>query len=228
MSALRRTLIDDPGAAGKLLGVRGSTLEQAVAADRSLARAPELPAHARYTGVVHSHLDVAGLPPAARRRASKSLVIVSGLLGLVGIDDPVPVYRLKMSARVDPLGVLSTWWRPRLTAELVEPLAGRLVLDLLPGEHAKAWIPSPQDYLFWVRARFVRERRRGRDVERRVVGHEAKAAKGLLVRHVLTSRRRPLGAVTDFDGLGYQFDERSSALEPEDGQPMVLTYVCPD
>ena len=56
-----------------------------------------MPAWRRYSGVVWDHLDPASLTHRA------PIVVVSGLHGLVGAEDPLPDYRLKMSANVAPL-----------------------------------------------------------------------------------------------------------------------------
>jgi cytoplasmic iron level regulating protein YaaA (DUF328/UPF0246 family) len=118
----------------KLLGVRGEHLLRALSANAGLIGAPTLPAWQRYTGVVWDHLDPSTLPTEARR----SIVVVSGLLGLVRGDDPVPDYRLKMGANLAPLGKLSTWWRADLTAALRATVRKRLLIDLLPQEHRAA------------------------------------------------------------------------------------------
>ncbi len=122
------------GGGEKLLGVRGEHLLRAQSANVGLIGAPTLPAWQRYTGVVWDHLDPATLPAEAIRR----IVIVSGLLGLVRGDDPLPDYRLKMGANLAPLGKLSTWWREDVTAALAATVRKRLVIDLLPQEHRAA------------------------------------------------------------------------------------------
>ena len=86
------------GGSEKLLGVKGDHLDRAQAANSSLIGAASLPAWRRYTGVVWDHLDPATLAATDRRR----IVVVSGLLGLVRGDDPVPDYRLKMGANLAP------------------------------------------------------------------------------------------------------------------------------
>lgn len=194
-------LVTAGGGDRALLGVGGDHLERAMVANRLLLGAPTLPASQRYTGVVYDHLDLASLPPAARRKAADAIVIVSGLLGLAGIDDPVPDYRLKMSVVLRPLasGRVSAWWRPVLTAVLDEWLAGRDVVDLLPGEHAAAWAPHPDRYRRLLRVRFVER-------DGKVAGHDAKAAKGLLVRHLLTSRRTVDGALATFEHPRFLLD----------------------
>jgi cytoplasmic iron level regulating protein YaaA (DUF328/UPF0246 family) len=183
-------LVADGGGSSTLLGVGGAHLVRARAANAALVGAPTLPAWRRYTGVVFDGLSPATLPPAARRAASDSVVIVSGLLGLVGWDDPLPDYRLKMGARLAPFGLLSTWWREAVGAQLDDWVRGRTVIDLLPGEHRAAWRPDPSIEV--VRVSFVE--RSGK-----VAGHDAKNAKGQLARHLLTSRRAPLKALEGFE-----------------------------
>jgi cytoplasmic iron level regulating protein YaaA (DUF328/UPF0246 family) len=164
------------GGSEGLLGVKGAHLMRAQSANSSLPGAPTLPAWQRYTGVVWDHLDPATLSTVARRR----IVVVSGLLGLVRGDDPVPDYRLKMSANLRPMGKLSTWWRDDLTEALCKASRRKIIIDLLPQEHSAAWMPGnlPRS------ARGVKVSlidRRGRPG-----GHFAKAAKGELARAILT------------------------------------------
>ena len=166
------------GGSEKLLGVKGDHLDRAQAANCSLIGAPSLPAWRRYTGVVWDHLDPATLDAADRRR----IVVVSGLLGLVRGDDPVPDYRLKMGASLAPFGKLSTWWRDDLSATLNRYAAGRtakqrrVIVDLLPKEHRAAW--TPDERVAMVSIEFV-------DPSGKPGGHFAKAAKGELARAIL-------------------------------------------
>jgi len=157
----------------KLLGVRGDHLVRARSANSSLIGAPALPAWQRYTGVVWDHLDPETLPAAAR----KQIVVVSGLLGLVRGDDPVPDYRLKMGANLRPIGKLSTWWRETLTTEVTRVARRCVVIDLLPQEHRAALV---LDGLDGVSLTLV-------DPTGRPGGHFAKAAKGELARLILTN-----------------------------------------
>jgi cytoplasmic iron level regulating protein YaaA (DUF328/UPF0246 family) len=176
----------------KLLGVGGAHLARAQSANTSLLGAPALPAARRYTGVVWDHLDLASLDAAARARATSSIAVVSGLLGVVGVDDQVPDYRLKMGASLAPMGKLSTWWRPAVSETINTWARRRVVIDLLPQEHRAAWVPEGVQ---GVSVSFVE--RSGK-----VAGHDAKAAKGRLARHVLTFDGHP------FDALAAWSDER--------------------
>ncbi|MFZ4585349.1 MAG: YaaA family protein [Acidimicrobiia bacterium] len=170
-----------PGAA-KLLGASGATLERAVAADSAIKGAPVLPAGERYTGVVWEHLDLESLGKGAQTRANDSIVVVSGLLGLVGVTDPVPDYRLKMGASLPPFGKLSKWWRSQLTDALIDRVTGGVVLDLLPKEHAdaldRALVAAAAKR--FVRVEFVK-------AGGGAAGHNAKAVKGLVARAAVSA-----------------------------------------
>jgi cytoplasmic iron level regulating protein YaaA (DUF328/UPF0246 family) len=162
----------------RLLGVKGDHLLRAQSANTSLIGAPTLPAWQRYTGVVWDHLDPVTLAPSARRH----ITVVSGLLGLVRGDDPVPDYRLKMGANLAPLGKLSTWWRPAVSSELARLGRRRFVVDLLPQEHRAAVV---LEGLTGCSINLV-------DPSGKPGGHFAKAAKGELARAILTDG---LGAI---------------------------------
>lgn len=185
---------------------RRAVLRAAVAAGATRKGAPTRPAMERYTGVLYKELDWASLPAAARRRGSTQVCIASGLWGLVAPDDPIPHYKLKMSASLEGLGRLSTWWRPRLAPVVAQRAEGAVVWDLLPNEHEAAmdWsIAAPAQR---VTVRFA-------DAHGRTVSHWNKLLKGSLVRWLLTER--PVGphALAEFDHpLGYRLDPAASEL----------------
>lgn len=194
------------------LGARGVDGGAAVGG-AAVATSPTRPAMARYTGVLFTHLDWPSLPADARRAGNRTVLVASGLWGLSAPTDPRPAYRLAMGDSLPPLGKLSTWWRPHLTAVLAERLAGRLVWDLLPAEHSAAWQPAAVPCARRVTVRFVD--RRGR-----TVSHWNKLLKGALVRHLLLE---PPSGPEDLahwrHPSGYQVDLAASRL---DGDPAVL------
>lgn len=155
--------LDGPNGA-KVAGATGPLLERAQDAGRRLARrrALALPAHERFTGVVWEHLGPADVPV-------ERIAVVSALLGVCAGDDPTPDFRLKLSVSLPPLGRLDRWWRPTLGPAIARWAAGREVWDLLPNEHAAAVALDGV-----VKVRFDG-----------VSGHDAKAVKGALARHVL-------------------------------------------
>jgi len=189
----RRLVVDHltelGGGDSKILGVSGAHLERARHVNTHLVGAPTLPAWQRYTGVVWDHLDPATLSLPARQRAQESVIIFSGLLGLVGFDDSIPDYKLKMGTSLSEIGKVSTWWRSQLSTVLNSWLKDRIVVDLLPQEHRAAWQPVSDNQ--HIAVNFVNE-------SGRTVGHDAKAAKGLLVRHLLESKAKPAQALASW------------------------------
>lgn len=177
--AIARALSRAKGGDARLLGVKGEALERAQLANRRLVGGPCLPAVDRFTGVVWDHFDVGGLPPAARERAMASVLVISGLGGVVALDDPLPDHRLKLSVSLAPVGRVATFWRPSVSTVLGDHLDGALVIDLLPGEHAAAWVPEPS------LGTHLRVRLIGRNGQ--TAGHFAKAAKGRLARSLMRS-----------------------------------------
>lgn len=184
----------------KLLGVKGAHLAHAMAQNRSLVGSPTLPAWQRYTGVVWDHLDPGSLPAATRQAVLSRIFVPSGLAGLVRADDPLPDYRLKMGARLAPFGTMSNWWRDDLTDAFVDVVSSTLVVDLLPQEHKAAFEWSRFDSV--VHVDLVAKNGGA------VGGHNAKAAKGLLARHLLTGKTSSLGSlITSFSHPQYSAKE---------------------
>lgn len=174
----------DKGGAQKLLGVNGGHLVRAQSSNMQLVGAPCLPAWQRYTGVVWDHLDLASFTAAQRNSFIKRIIVPSGLLGLVRADDQIPDYRLKMGARLAPFGTMSKWWNEELTDALVATAKKKAMIDLLPNEHRAAINWNLLDNV--VRVDLVSHSGAV------VGGHNAKAAKGLLARHLLVSTNSDL------------------------------------
>jgi cytoplasmic iron level regulating protein YaaA (DUF328/UPF0246 family) len=200
----RRTMADP-----SLDGARHAVLAAARSAGAVRRGAATLPAMERYTGVLYRELDWTSLPAAARIRGDQQVRIVSGLWGLVAPTDPVPHYRLKMSARLDGIGPLTSWWRPRLAPVVAGLTAGRVVWDLLPIEHAKAmsWPEDGRGPAQRVTVRFV-------DASGQTVAHWNKLLKGALVRWILTDQPAGPEDLAAFEHpLGYRLDPAASSLE---------------
>lgn len=180
MAALVRAMRGNEERRRALLGVKGAALAAATAADRSVSTSPTLPAIERYTGVLFEALDHRTLPAAARRRLDRSVVVLSGLWGVVAPPDPIPDYKLKMGASLPRLGKLSSYWRADVTARLEGLAAGRRVWNLLPQEHDAAFRPTARPEQ--VSVAFLEP---GRDGALVAVSHRNKFLKGALVRHLL-------------------------------------------
>ena len=106
----------------------------------SVYNAPLMAARKRFVpDPFFSAVDFEGLPTGAQRRLLENSVILSGLFGLLRPDDLVPEYRLRMSATVPGIGLLSSFWKPRISTLLNEAVSSRFVWDLLPDSWREAW-----------------------------------------------------------------------------------------
>jgi len=162
-----------------LLGVGGKHLDRARAANTTLIGAPTLPAAERYTGVVWDHLDLAGMTETQRNRALPRIIVPSGLMGACLAGDPVPDYRLKMGGRLPGLGgTMAKWWLDDVSSAINDYARGCVVIDLLPNEHRAAYRADPELVAAHVTVDLVTP-------TGKAGGHDAKAAKGRLARHLL-------------------------------------------
>lgn len=213
IDALAAMLAADPGdrLLAEFFGVSGAALARSVDADSSIDEAPTLPAIERYEGVLYQHLDAESMTPGQRKRLQRDVRIVSGLWGVVAPEEAIPDYRLKMAARLEPLGKLSAWWRDPLTALLAEEAKGAEVWNLLPKEHAAA-VGSLGGRVITT-AVFLSRASTGR---LRAVSHWNKALKGSLVAHLIRNPSVAVGDLADWDHpAGYRLDPDS--LEPLGG-----------
>lgn len=195
--------LDEAGIA-RLCGVKPEGVPEQRARLADLGRAATLPAHRRYTGVVHRFAELATTDPTA---SDVDVAVLTGLLGVALLGDPVPAYRLEVTGRVPGLGVLGTWWRARLGEHLRDMAASRRVWDLLPGEFARLWPPSERGDLEVVSVSF--ERGDGRAAP----SASAKVAKGGLLRLLLDEPTvTPAALVTGQPLDGWRFEQRDTVL----------------
>jgi cytoplasmic iron level regulating protein YaaA (DUF328/UPF0246 family) len=183
-----------PEDAAAVLGLGPTQLEE-VARNAGLRTAPTARADRIYSGVLYDALDLASLDAAARRRATRWLLIMSSLFGAVRPNDPIPSYRLSGGTRLPGLGTVSAYWRRHLAEPLTELADGGLVVYLRSSTYAGFWRP-PASLTPRVAVVQVLHEVAGR---RQVVSHFNKATKGRLVRDLLvdgTGPRTP-GALAD-------------------------------
>ena len=204
--------------APRLLGV-GKSLHDEVRANTGLRTAPAAAAHSVYTGVLFAAMgaDDLGDVPQDRRAA---VHVMSGLFGIVGIDDRIPAYRLSMGARLPRLGRAKTWWKPRLAPVLDEAFADELLIDCRSADYRAAW-PGPAAQIVTIDVVQVRAG------ARTVVSHFAKHTRGELIGRLLRSPA-PLPATAE------EAAEAAAAwhdveLTPAAGRrPASLTVVLPE
>jgi cytoplasmic iron level regulating protein YaaA (DUF328/UPF0246 family) len=171
-----------------------------LAKNLAIRQAPTLAACELYTGVLYDNLALAGLGPEARARAAESVLIFSGLWGVLRVGDRIPPYRLSMGVSLPPMGGLAAFWRPAITAEL-DRLPG-LVVDLRSATYAGVWRPGERG----VSVRVLKEGK--------VVSHMAKATRGEIARALLESGLTP----STPDELAKALDDLGYAVRPAPGR----------
>jgi uncharacterized protein len=173
--------------AAAALALPARSASDELAADRAVREAPTMPGLLRYSGIVYDGLEATTLGAGARARADATVLIFSGLWGVVRADEGVPAYRLPASAALPKLGVMASYWRPVLERVLPDLLGDGLVVDLRSSDYAAMWRPSAQ-----LRERVVVVRvlspRPG--LAPAVISYPSKLGKGKLAR-ALVGRRTP-------------------------------------
>ena len=175
-----------------VLKVRGPLLERALEASRLLVdgSAPVLPAWRRYNGVVWTHLDPDSLTHHQRRR----ILVPSALYGISSATDAIADFRLTMRVSLGDLGNIAAFWRPTLT-DVLDSLGNSRLVSFLPKEHSSAIGTCDSIAKRTITVTFLRHDGLG------VVGHDAKAVKGVLARLVLS---HGVAAIDGFDWNGWR------------------------
>ncbi|MCB5182763.1 peroxide stress protein YaaA [Streptomyces antimicrobicus] len=189
-------------------------LRAEVAKNAALRTAPARPAGEIYTGVLYDALDLAGLPPAARAAAERSLLVFSGLWGAVRITDAIPSYRCSMGVKLPGLGALAAHWRGPMATALPEAAGDGLVLDLRSSAYAAAWKPKGEPAGRTATVRVLHAQVVDGVEKRSVVSHFNKATKGRLVRDLLlagAAPRDPAELVTALRDLGHVVEAQPPA-----------------
>lgn len=214
LTPLREDVIDAVGVvsagpdAHEILGVSPNLVEE-VARNTRLRTAPTAPAGEVYSGVLYDALDLASLDAAARRRATRSVVVVSALFGAVRLNDRIPAYRLSMSVNLPGVGPLAKAWRPHLERVLTEAAGRGVVVDCRSSTYAAAWPPSTELAERWVQIT--------------VPGatHMAKHTRGLVTRHLCQHAGTPRTPKALADALTDRFDV-DLVKPPKPGKPWTL------
>ncbi|GAB3418622.1 YaaA family protein [Flindersiella endophytica] len=145
--------------------------------NRVLHDAPTLPAWQLYTGVLYDNLGLSTLP-VPLEQAAESVLVFSGLWGVLRITDEVPPYRLSMGVRLPRIGPLAGLWRPAITKALGS--RSDLVVDLRSSTYASAW--NPGEHAAAIRVLTA---------DGKVVSHMAKATRGRVARSLLETGADP-------------------------------------
>ncbi|MGW6686674.1 peroxide stress protein YaaA [Streptomyces sp. NPDC054961] len=197
--------VGDEEKAREVLGL-SEGLRGEVAKNAELRSAVARPAGEVYTGVLYDALGLSTLPPAAVKRAARSLLVFSGLWGAVRITDRIPSYRCSMGVKLPGLGALGAFWRAPMAEVMPEAAGDGLVLDLRSSAYASAWKPKGEVAGRTATVRVLHAQMVDGVEKRSVVSHFNKATKGRLIRDLLTAGAAPASPaelVTALRDLGF-------------------------
>jgi hypothetical protein len=216
----------EPDAARALL-LPGSVADAALADNRRVRTAPTMPALDRYAGVVYDGLFLQPPSEAARTVAQREVLIFSGLFGVLRGGDPVPAYRVPAKACLPGVGVLATFWRPRLDTLLPGLLDRGPVIDLRSSDYAAMWQPGPRDPLA-SRVIGVRVLSPRPDGSLGVVSFASKLAKGRLTAALLERRAagQPVETVADISAA-WAVAGGSDLVEHRSRRGLALDLITP-
>ena len=213
-----------PDKAREVLGLSERQTDE-VLRDARLLIEPTAVAGRVYSGVVYESLDLASLDAAAKRRATRTIVVQSALFGAVRLTDRIPAYRLSGDSVIPSLGSLAAVWRDPLATAMTAAAGRGLVIDLRSGVYANLWRPTGGVADRTVAVRVLQEMPDG---SRKVVSHFNKATKGRLLRQWLVDAADP----RDLEELADACEKAGVIAEPgprpRPGRPMSLDVVVSD
>lgn len=160
-----------------ILGVSPGLAEE-VARNLEYRTAPAVPVRQLYTGVLYDAMDLAGMDPAARRRATRRIVVVSALYGALRLNDAVAPYRMAIGARLPQVGPLAAHWRPHLGPVITEAAGSGVVVDCRSSGYAAAGRPTGAAAERWVQ------------VQVPGASHHAKYTRGLVAGYLCRTEAR--------------------------------------
>ncbi len=118
-----------------------------------LRTAPATPVAQLYTGVLYDAFDLPSLSGAARRCATRWIVVQSALFGALRLGDKVPSYRLSMAVNLPGVGPLASAWREPLAEVMPDLAKSGVIVDARSSTYAAAWTPRDAVADRWVQVK---------------------------------------------------------------------------
>jgi len=199
--------------AHEVLGVSANLAEE-VARNTRLDTAPALAVRDLYTGVLYDALELPGMDAAARRRATRWVVVVSALHGALRLTDRVAPYRLSMGVTLPGTGPLARYWRPHLDQTLTTAAGDGVVVDCRSSTYAAAGSPQGEAAARWVQVRVPG------------ASHMAKHTRGLVAGHLCRTGAAPRTPRELAEALGPAFTIHGLREPARPGKPWLLDVTA--
>lgn len=201
----------------KLMGVSPSLAELNLTRFKTAAegKAAEFPAVLLFYGDVYRAMRADSFDVAAKEAASRRIRILSGLYGLLRPYDAIFPYRLEMGVKLSYAGHsdLYGYWGGRLSEALnreAETAGTDTLLNLASDEYSAAVFGPKARQSLKLKYVHVRFKERTRDGLLRVVGVNAKRARGAAAAFLAVSRPETIEDFKVFSAYGYRFAEEET------------------
>ncbi len=161
-----------------------------------------------FNGDVYSGLDAYTIAQDKQESMQNTLLILSGLYGLLQPLDLILPYRLEMGTQL-PIGKkknLHEFWKTTLTKYLNDQLvAGELLVNLASKEYSGA-----VDFKKIKHTVITPEFKDYKDGNLKIISFYAKKARGLMSRYIIDNSIETVEGLKGFDYEGYRFDANLS------------------
>ncbi|MCC6546997.1 peroxide stress protein YaaA [Candidatus Sumerlaeota bacterium] len=200
-----------------LLEATGPILMDAVRLNQNVEDSPAVPARDLYDGAMFDAIGLKSMKSSELKRFDTSVLMFSGLFGLVRPTDHIPPYRLKFGANLGgPVGKLLHFWRKPVSEILRHEVRGKVVWDFLPDQHKRLW-DNTGEFAARHQIKFVKRVIRSGVAEYKTISHHSKSLKGALIRHLLRRNALDPSELHDFKHPdGYRYDEELSVNKAND------------
>lgn len=193
----------------KLLGTSDKLTEQSLEMIKTFDSAIEKPAVFAYAGDVYTGLDIKSLAKKQLKLAEERILILSGLYGIVRAFDGIKPYRLDIAASLENNQgkTLYPYWKEKITKALIQLTStSEIILNLASDEYSKAvdWKQIPIQV---INVSFLNEKAG----KRKVVSYDAKKARGVMAKLILTDNISKVESLIKIDVDGYNFDKNASS-----------------
>ena len=107
----------------------------------SVNKLPTAKAKDVYSGVLYQALDFDSLNNSSKKRALKSIIIISALFGALNLEDKIPSYKLDMAKSLPKIGSLNSFWK-KVLPQCLEKIKTELIVDCRSSTYQGVWTPD--------------------------------------------------------------------------------------
>lgn len=165
------------------------------------------PAMFTFTGDVYQGLDAETLDAESRERAKESLVILSGLYGILRPYDAILPYRLEMGTKIsiNDSADLYAFWKNEVTNYFNQTYSEKTLINLASNEYAS--VIDRKNLRLPVLEITFKDFSKG---DYKIISFHAKKARGLYARFLVEKNPQSLNDLQLFDYGGYSFSSELS------------------